>query len=435
MGGRMKGEIAGAVAAALLGTVAVAVLPARVGAQAKADGSLHEVRRALEQLRREREQDRKRIEQIEKQLEAMEKAAAETKAEQKEAVSRADRLLSEVRALRPGSDRFLVTGYGFARYRWSDRTDENTFSAALNPIFLFRPFERVLFEAELEAMLPEEGESEISLEYAQADVELADFAMVAAGKMLLPFGEFIERLHPAWINKLVSHPLPFREPEEGGLLPFTEIGAQLRGGANLGYGPGATLEYAVYVANGPRFESDEVGAPFASNNADLNRGKGYGARVGVQPLPVDSGWGRLRLGASTWDGLWDAAGDHWLTSWGIDAVYQYDIAEVRGEYLFLRRDMPEEEAADRREGWYVQGSYKLSRIGVPHLDRLELVARYSGQNQRAAEGELDPHPRQFAFGVDYWLSPAVVWKIEYDRDMPRDATDSDAIQTQIAVGF
>lgn len=401
----------------------------------KTPTSLKDVRRELGQLREQREQDRQRIEELEKKLKTMEEAAAAKEAEQKKVTSTLDRVLPELRSLRPGGDRFLISGYGFGTYHWNDNANTNTFSAGFNPIFLFRPTDWILFESELEVALPEDEETEVNLEYAQADIALTDYATLVAGKSLLPFGDFIEHLHPPWINKLASHPLPFREADEGGLLPFSDIGAQLRGGIPLPYGPGTSVDYTVYIANGPRFESDEVGAGTASNNEDLNHGKAYGARLGLQPLPVDEEWGRLRFGASTYDGKWDENGDHWLTSWGLDAVYQRGPAEVRGEYLFTRREMPADEGDDKREGWYIQAAYKLAQVGVPYLERTELVARYSGQNQRAAEEGVAPHPRQVALGVDYWFTPSIVAKLEYDRDIPRDAPNNHEIRTQIAVGF
>ena len=98
--------------------------------------------------------------------------------------------------------------------------------------------------------------------------------------------------------------MPFREGDEGGLLPFSELGVQLRGAIPLGSGDGTRAEYSLYVTNGPRFASDVRGAFVESNNTDQNRAKGYGARLGFELLPYDSGLGRLRLGASTFDGQW-----------------------------------------------------------------------------------------------------------------------------------
>jgi hypothetical protein len=407
---------------------------ARAADASDVPASLKEVKQELQRLREQRAQDRKKMEALEQKVESMEKSAAANEAAQKEVKASVDRVLPDLRALRPGSDRFVLAGYGFAGYQWSDQGDTNSFVGGFNPIFLFRPTDRVLFEAELEVKLPDDAETEVNLEYAQADITLTDYATLVAGKTLLPFGDFIEHLHPAWINKLVSHPLPFREGDEGGILPFSDLGVQLRGAVPLPYGPGTSFDYTVYVANGPAFTSDALGAGFDANNVDRNHGKAYGARFGLQPFPIDKNWGRLHVGASTYNGTWDNS-SHWLTSWGLDGVYQKGLGELRGEYISVRRDMPMGIRTDKRDGWYVQGSYKLSSIGVPYLDRTELVTRYSSQNQHAADGDIAPHPRQVSLGVDYWLSPSIVAKLEYDRDMPRDFPDNNEIQAQLAVGF
>lgn len=395
--------------------------------------SLKEVRQELQRLREQRAQDRKKIEALEQKVESLEKSAAENEATQKEVKASVDRTLPELRALRPGTDRFILTGYGSAAYHWNGRGDTNSFVAGMNPILLYRPTDRVLFEAELEVKLPDDAETEVNLEYAQADITLTDYATLVAGKTLLPFGDFIEHVHPAWINKLVSHPLMFREGDEGGILPFSDLGVQLRGAVPLPYGLGTNVDYTVYVANGPAFTSDEVGAGFDANNVDMNRGKAFGARVGLQPFPIEKNWGRLHVGASTYNGTWDSS-SHWLTSWGLDAVYQKGPAELRGEYISVRRDMPTGIRTDKRDGWYLQGAYKLSSVGVPYLDRTELVARYASQNQHAAE-DIPAHPRQVSAGVDYWLTPSIVAKLEYDRDLPREVPDNNEIQAQLAVGF
>jgi hypothetical protein len=50
-------------------------------------------------------------------------------------------------------------------------------------------------------------------------------------------------------------------------------------------------------------------------------------------------------------------------------------------------------------------------------------------------GDFVPHPRQYSIGFDYWLTPSVAFKLEYDRDLPRGAPNDDEIHTQLAVGF
>lgn len=412
-----------------------------------ADPERDEVGALREEVRTLREENAASKEAIRK----LEERLAEVESSQATRIEEIDRKLAEappsVAAAPPGDrltklfgdNRFLVTGWGSAGYDWESREGTNTFGATLAPILLFRVGERVLFEAEPEFELASD-ETELNLEYAQADVLLNDYATLVAGKFLLPFGEFIQQLHPAWINKLASNPLPYLEGEEGGLLPFSDIGFQLRGGARLFETEGVDLDYSLYVTNGPRFEDAELGAPLVSNNTDLNKGKGFGARLAVYPLPLARELGRLKIGASTYNGTWDEENDLWFTSWGLDFAYQYEELELRGEYLQTRRDllgMP----ADRRNGWYLQAAYKLSRLQDPHLSRMALVLRYSGLSQKELFSEEEDEvtrladPQQIAFGLDYWFTPSVVGKLEYDLDFARRASTEHALRAQIAIGF
>jgi hypothetical protein len=404
-----------------------------------ASRSLTDVEGEIQTLREQNERNQQHIKELEETVQQLKAQQAEQqKTEQVKTEEPRPDLLRRVLDKYYGEHRFLIAGYGFAQYHWDDNANHNTFSGGFNPIFLFRLNDRLLFSSELEVKLPEDAETEVNLEFAEADYLVNDYLTVAAGKFLLPFGEFIERLHPPWINKLVTHPLPFREGDEGGIMPFTDLGVQLRGGVGLGYGLGADVDYTAYVGNGPRFDTGDgegaIGDPLTFNNDDLNRTKGFGARIGFRPLPFEWNAGRWRIGASTYDGNWNSNGGLWFTAWGLDSVYQYGDAELRGEYISTRRDLAEG-ARDEREGYYVQGSYMLSQVAPPPLDRIEFVARYSGQNQRQApEGQL-PHPRQVSLGLDYWITPSVVWKLEYDRDIPRDAPDNNEILSEFALGF
>ena len=102
---------------------------------------------------------------------------------------------------------FVLAGYGSATYD-AFTVDEftNNFSASVSPVLLFSMGEDILFETELEFGLSGEVTS-TSLEYAQIDYLGFDRVQIIAGKFLLPFGLFSERLHPTWINKMPSAPL------------------------------------------------------------------------------------------------------------------------------------------------------------------------------------------------------------------------------------
>lgn len=432
------GATNGVVALARAASVAIPLVIASSPAPLRAD-PVDEVATLKEEIVRLREESTARIRALEDRLAAVEsQEAADDEQASAPATSATAAAPGDRLSLIKGDNRFIVTGWGAAGFGWESAEDESTFAATVAPILLFRATDRVLFEVEPELEL-EGDETEINLEYAQADVVLNDYATLVAGKFLLPFGDFIQQLHPAWINKLASNPLPYLEGEEGGLLPFSDVGLQLRGGARLGAREGVTFDYTLYASNGPRFEDPAIGAVLVSNNTDFNRNKGFGARFAIYPLPLDLELGRLKLGASTFNGRWGAGDERWFTSWGVDLAYQLGDLDVRGEYLQTRREFPGA-PDDERDGWYLQAAYKLSKAPLDVLRRMELVLRFSGLEQGELSvtpggEERQRDPRQLAFGIDYWLTPSVAAKLEYDWDSLRDAGDEHAARAQIAVGF
>jgi len=340
-----------------------------------------------------------------------------------------------------GESRFVIAGSGAASYDWAAHNELNSFTAEIEPLFLFRITDKALVEAEAEFELPSDGETDVNLEYGQLDYLFNDYVTLVAGKFLTPFGDFNERIQPTWINKMASAPLPLRHEE--GLLPFSEVGVQVRGGIPLMGEDGVDMEYALYVSNGPKFAADTTGALLEpANNVDINNSKAIGARFGIRPLPLSSELGRLKLGVSTYNGTWDPDGDNqslWLNVWGLDASYKLGFLDLRGEFLDFWREMPDGAPSEHRQGGYAQAAYKLTQLGVPVLDRTELVLRYSQQNQPAAPADAEdaPNPRirQIAAGVDYWITPMLVFKAEYDFDERKDEKEGHELHAQIAFGF
>ena len=127
--------------------------------------------------------------------------------------------------------------------------------------------------------------------------------IVRAGKFLIPFGTFMERLHPAWINRLPTRPLGFGHD---GIAPSSGIGIELRGAFDLG---GPKLNYSVYSTNGPRLkdgseEPEEAGMLLFENFVDNNNSKAFGGRLGILPFADSST--ELGFSAYSTNGVGDA---------------------------------------------------------------------------------------------------------------------------------
>lgn len=189
------------------------------------------------------------------------------------------------KGFKPSKTQFMIRGYGHTGLNYQTSGDEKESSfvgSAFAPIFLFKLSDRLMFEAELEFVL-EGNELEVGLEYADVMYVLNKNMTIRAGKFLLPFGTFMERLHPSWINRFSTRPLGFGHD---GIAPASGIGVELRGAFDLG---GPTLNYSIYSTNGPRLkdgsdEPEEAGMLMFKNYEDNNTSKAFGGRIGLLPF-------------------------------------------------------------------------------------------------------------------------------------------------------
>ncbi|MEW6749491.1 MAG: hypothetical protein AB1505_00750 [Candidatus Latescibacterota bacterium] len=326
-----------------------------------------------------------------------------------------------------GGDRFLLTGYAFAGSRSPAGEEVEVFG--LSPILLVRPGDRVLveIEPELELAATREGrterelELERAIEYAHVDLLLHDNLTVLAGRWLTPVGVFVEKLHPAWINKLPTAPILYGHD---GLLPVNQVGLQLRGGALVG--AEAKLNYAFFASTGPQLgahggeeggEGMEEGAgeampeepeevAFEESWTDNNSSPAFGGRLGFSPRS------RLEVGGSFFRGAYDDDGDFSLTYVGADAEYRLELVELRGEYL---RRTQETGAGDMTlTGVYAQGALKLSIVPLMFLNPTELVLRYG---RLSGEGTSS----QAAVGLNYALTSRSFLRLALTSDDVPDA--------------
>ena len=346
----------------------------------------------------------------------------------------------------PSKTQFMIRGYGHTGLNYQSSGDEKESSyvgSAFAPIFLFKHSDKLMFEAELEFVL-ENNELEIGLEYADVMYVLNKNMTVRAGKFLLPFGTFMERLHPAWINRLPTRPLGFGHD---GIAPSSGIGVELRGAFDLG---GPTLNYSVYSTNGPRLndgseEPEEAGLLMFQNFEDNNLSKAIGGRLGLLPFADSS----TEIGFSAYSTTGTGEENSEYESVGaflyaldfafikqipglsgvIDVKAQYNNSNVdTATFIETHEDGDEEEYSfdNQSNSFYGQLSYRPTMADSDFMKKLEFVGRYSNFN--APEGaEWEEKSTQYACGINYWLTWRSVIKLSYQTTETEGGHDGDGI--------
>lgn len=344
-------------------------------------------------------------------------------------------------SLAPGLTNLTLGGFATVNYQDRRNTD-STFSAMMAPILLWKPTDKLLFEAELHIMLGED-ETHLDLGYAHLSYLLSDYMTVGVGKFLLPFGTFNERSHPSWINKLPTNPLMTNLVGEAGL------GVQVRGGFPVGR---TKLNYVMYYINGPEFldSGASAGRLDFGRNTDNNNSRAVGGRVGFLPIP------EFEVGFSILSGQVGDSGDVYsdvdTVMHGVDFAYakEFDAIrgrlDLRGEFVWVDTDDAVFAGSsgafsfdNRGNGWYVQAAYRPTKVdlklgGAIELRNFEFVVRYD-ELQRPGPAGLGGDRDRVTVGLDYWMKPNWVLKAAYMFDDARGRAERDGFYLQMGVGF
>jgi cell division protein FtsB len=390
------------------------------------------------------------------ELKAQQAGGQQKKKDDQELQQQIDELEKELKAVKekaeaakPGDTKFVITGYGFAGFTARQRA-ASTFSAGVSPILLWRLTDRILFESEVELGL-DGNDTAINLEYADINYLLTDEITLRAGRFLAPFGTFSERMHPAWINKLPDFPLAF--VEDGGISPFSVMGAEARGAVPLGE---TKLTYSVYVANSLRLITDDpkdAGKLAGDKFVDDAHRKIVGGRIGFYPIPeLELGYSILygRVGASATsfsnvDALLQA----------VDLGYIRDVDWIKGTITILgqwgwshvERATYDPTGAlgfgpatftNRQAGGYLELAYRPSKMDVDVLKNIEIILRYDRFHKPPGAPDNVVETR-WTLGLDYWITSALVFKVAYEWDRQTDpagvARGANAFLAQWALGF
>jgi hypothetical protein len=360
--------------------------------------------------------------------------------------------------LKPGKSKFMLRGYyhtGIESITSEGATELNFSGGSIAPILMYRQSDRLFFEAEFEGEF-EDGEFHWGMEYADMSFVLNKYMTVRAGKFLLPFGTFMEKLHPAWINRMATRPLGFGHD---GIAPSSDVGVELRGAFFAGP---LKLNYQAYAINGPQLkvgteEPEEAGMLKFGYFKDNNKDKAFGGRLGIYPFPNSM----LEVGVS---GLTGKVGDEGSVYEKVRAnMFALDLSFVRivpflksvidlkAQYNYSQIDdanylVPGDTTGllygfdNVSSSYYAQISIRPSMLGSEFLRKLELVGRYSSLS--TAEGAVwEQNPTQIALGMNYWFDWRTVLKFGYqmtdglgDHDAP-EPINQNMFYLHWAMGF
>ncbi|MFV1985981.1 MAG: hypothetical protein ACC682_01760 [Gemmatimonadota bacterium] len=336
---------------------------------------------------------------------------------------------------------FVISGYGTVGYFTRTQGERiNAFTASFAPVFLFQFQDRILFEAELEFEI-EDGVTQTGLEYASLDYVASDNITLVAGKFLVPFGVFGERIHPSWINKFPSSPPIYGHESTGfGASPLMPVLADVgvMGRATMTPGPWQ-VSVNGYVTQGPALEvhdEEEEGDPdgdgfeapgfgFPASSSDNNVGKMPGMRLDIALPP----W--FEVNGSFFNGDYDEQGVLDVTGWNLAAEFRHRRFEVRGEYMQIRQEVEQFAGFQtlRRSGFYTQASYRTGRW--------EPVLRWTQIFDDQLEGAVTNRGAwQAGFALDYWVAPSVAVMAGYELNRESGIElDNDRLIVHLAFGY
>ena len=262
---------------------------------------------------------------------------------------------------------------------------------------------------------------EVDIEQAYVEKDFSPKLTARAGVFLMPVGIINESHEPPTFYGVERNPveiniIPSTWDEPGvGLSYQVSDGLTLDGALTTGFKLDAASRYAVY--DGPQ----DAAKASANNGALAARAKWTG-------LPG------LTLAASAdyqnniSQGNDPAAGGAWLAT--ADVIWNrgpYTLKALYAQWI-LSGSGPRAVGADVQRGWYIEPSYMLD-------EHLGLFTRYNRWDNQ--DGSLGPGSTQFSqwnVGLNYWLSPGVVLKADYQHEtIPRFGTQSD--ETTPGTGF
>ena len=343
-----------------------------------------------------------------------------------------------------GNTKFALTGDAYAQFRTANRGG-SSFFAAFEPHFFWRINERISFGSGVEFELgledEDQTETEIVIAWSLLSYQLSNSVTLGVGSFLSPLGYYQENIHSQFVNRLPSKPLAV-DDDDRGLVPLNDIGVQIRGPIILGK---SRLTYVAWAGNGSELDdgsehADDAGRLRSNNFRDSNRGKSVGGRVGFRPIySLEFGysalWMRVGKDRSQFEDV-----DAFLQA--VDVSFVDEVPSLKGRLSFHGEwiwsdvddvDFGSGEFDNRRNGGYIQLSYRPSLVSWEHLARTEATVRWDRLDEPSGTSAFDED--RWTFGLGYWVHPFSAFKIAYENSDRSGAPDVEAFLFEYVIGF
>lgn len=279
---------------------------------------------------------------------------------------------------------------------------------------------RLFTELEIEHSLAGDGKpGEVELEQAYIEWDVAKNTRAKAGLFLIPVGLLNETHEPDTFYGVE------RNNVEGRIIPTTwwEGGLGLSGEFGSGWSYDVAMHSGLFL--------DGTGA-IRSGRQKVAEAKAddfaYTGRLKYTGLPGLELATTVQYQSDLWQSEGPESVDAWL--WEAHAVYQSGAFGLRALYAKWNIDSAIETVApgaDKQDGFYIEPSYKVT-------DELGLFVRYSEWDLTAGSS-LDTSISQWDLGLNYWLTPRVVFKADYQNQDADNVNADDGFNLGVGYSF
>lgn len=318
-----------------------------------------------------------------------------------------------------------VGGYGEANFSHLDGKDD-IYDGYRFVLYLGHQFSdtvRLHSELEVEHSFFENGEGNGELELEQMYLEWSYLPnqRLSVGQILVPVGILNETHEPDAFYGVK------RNIVEDKIIPTTwwEGGIKASGDIMPGLG------YDVFLSSGLKTEEGDLREGRQKGSKAIAEDYAYTGRIkytGVKGLELGLTYQRqtdLSQGVATIGDadqpadLWEAHVAYQVAGFGVRALWtKWDIDGL---------DMTEAKHAEQ-EGWYIEPSYKIT-------EKLGVFARYAERDNAQADA-ADSKVQQWNYGVNYYLAPRAVFKLDIqDERLPGAGVDADGFLLGMGYSF